>query len=138
MIKTATRELLFNVESGLLRDMFSIVERAMREGYELGLMQGQENIEVYTAKAFDHGYEKGAEVSGNDERWDDGYLAGVDDARSRPGIADSLVQDILNDRADEFFEALGDAYFDDGGPYNEDNVQDSGDEHAQRTYWYAD
>jgi hypothetical protein len=54
-----------------------------------------------------------------DESFDDGYLEGVDDARRRPAFADSHVQDILNDRADEAFEALGDADFDDGGPYNE-------------------
>jgi hypothetical protein len=41
-----------------------------------------------------------------DESFDDGYLEGVDDARRRPAFADSHVQDILNDRADEHFESL--------------------------------
>jgi hypothetical protein len=40
------------------------------------------------------------------EAYDDGYLHGVQDARANPALADENVQDIINDRADEHFEAL--------------------------------
>jgi hypothetical protein len=102
-------ELMFGKDASMiLAKLADVIDQAMKDGYEQGLMDGLENVEASMDDAFDNGFEKGADVSGNTDKWDDGYLAGVDDARSRPGVADSLVQDILNDRADEAFEAIED------------------------------
>lgn len=119
---------------------YLLVVSAMNEGYEQGKadaqalakIEAEANIEERLDAAFDNGFMAGkdqAEVSDEDAKgdaWDDGYVAGVDDARRRPNVADGIVQDIINDAAANTLN--GEVEVDDGGPYNESNVTDSGDE----------
>jgi hypothetical protein len=91
-----------------------------------------ENLEAACDASFDAGWQFGelkarcrAEVDVNDAEasgaYDDGYLDGVDHARRRPDLADEMVQDIINDAADE---SLRRARLE----YDAALVQDSGDE----------
>jgi hypothetical protein len=111
--------LLFGDEhSALVAKLYTAFDTAMKNGFELGLQQGQENLEAACDAAFDSGYEYG-EAEGllrgaadpNDEvstAYDDGYLHGVGDARACPALADEVVQDILQIRAEDHFEAIED------------------------------
>jgi hypothetical protein len=40
--------------------------------------------------------------------YDEGYVNGVSDARARPALADENIQDIINEQAGEYFDALED------------------------------
>lgn len=116
MIKDATRDFLFDVSTGTLRNTFAIVEAAMRHGYEMGKQDGLEELEAACDAAFDSGFEHGkaegaleSEVRIEDamsDSFDDGYLEGVSDARRLPGFADEVVQDILAVRAEDHYETL--------------------------------
>lgn len=116
MIKDATRDFLFDVSTGTLRNTFAIVEAAIRHGYELGKQDGLENLEAACDASFDSGFERGktegaleSEVGIEDamsDSFDDGYLKGVSDARRLPDFADEMVQDILAVRAEDHYEAL--------------------------------
>ena len=130
IIKDIARDFLFDVSTGTLRNAFAIVEEAIRHGYEMGKQDGLENLEATCDASFDRGFEYGktegaleSEVGIEDamsDSFDDGYLDGVSDARRFPDFASETVQDIINDRAAEHFEALGE--------YDETLVRDSGDE----------
>lgn len=133
-------ELMFGDQAAMiLAKLADVIDKAMVDGYEQGLMQGQVNLEAACDASFDAGWENG-EAEGllqgeavSDEiasdAYDDGYLDGVDHARRRPDLADECVQDIINVRAEDHFNALLDAY-------DATLVQDSGDETTinYRTY----
>jgi hypothetical protein len=87
-----------------------------------------------TKVSFDNGWQYG-EAEGRAEEladmaWklndanDDGYIAGVRDARANPTLADANVADIV---ADLDQEAIN-------GEYDADNVQDSGDAQVWCTF----
>jgi hypothetical protein len=106
----------------ILAKLADTIDQAQQAAYELGLQKGQENLEAACDASFDSGWQFGeAEGTGAgladvdaqaSEAYDEGYLDGVDHARRRPDLADEMVQDIINDRADEFFEALDEYYWD--------------------------
>jgi flagellar biosynthesis/type III secretory pathway protein FliH len=121
-------ELMFGEQASMiLAKLADVIDKAMADGYEQGLVDGLENAEVATSASFDNGFEAGQQNADTAEAYDDGYLAGVQDARANPALADETVQDIINVRAEDYYEALDNATFDDGGPYNESLVQDGGD-----------
>lgn len=88
-----------------LAKMYQLVDQATKDGYALGLEDGQADKDGATEAAFDTGY-------------DEGYCHGVTDARTRPSAADETIQDIIADAA-QF--ALN-------GEYDASLVTDSGDE----------
>lgn len=100
------------------------MQAAYNEGRLDGVQSENDRAEGLIDEAFDEGFEQGSKftqlelqasfevaeadaVQSIDESFDDGYLEGVADARRIPVFADDRVQAILNDRADEAFEALG-------------------------------
>jgi hypothetical protein len=96
------------------------MQAAYNQGHLAGVMDENDRAEGLIDDAFDEGFEQGTKfaqleaavdeddtLQAIDESFDDGYLEGVDDARRIPAFADDRVQAILNDRADEAFEALG-------------------------------
>jgi hypothetical protein len=114
-----TLTLLFgNQHRELVTKLYTAFDQTMKQGYELGLMQGQVNLEAACDASFDNGFEYGktegaleAEVgieAALTEAYDDGYLDGVQDARANPALADEVVQDIINVRAEDHFEAIED------------------------------
>lgn len=107
--------------SQLAGKVYTTVEQAMREGYQLGKLEAEERVEERIDAAFDNGFVQGkdhAEQDQSEQAWDDGYVAGVDDARRRPSVADCNVQYIINYAAANAFN----------GEYDASNVSDSGDE----------
>ncbi|MGY3589330.1 hypothetical protein [Bradyrhizobium sp. USDA 4350] len=107
-------------------------EQGRKAGYELA----NEDVEDRLDNAFDEGFEQGSAFQkledaialaalqddaeqAIEETFDDGYLEGVSDARRLPKFADDTVQRIINDRADEAFEALEDLTADDEGLIDE-------------------
>jgi hypothetical protein len=119
------------VTGGILK-LYQLIDRAMKEGYDLGKLDAEQNVEQRIDAAFDNGFEQGQASQGSSEwgvGYDQGYLDGVGDARGRPAQADTNVIEIINLLS---AEAINGEFFDDGGPYNESfditNVTDSGDE----------
>lgn len=110
----------------------SAMQNAYNQGHLAGTMEAAEENEERVDEAFDEGFEQGsmfAELEAQadteqalDEVFDDGYLEGVDDARRVPALADDRVQAIINDRADEAFEALEDMFAEDDS--DDEQVQD--------------
>jgi hypothetical protein len=109
--------LMFGPElTGVVGKLYFALDASMKQGYELGLLKGQENLEAACDASFDTGYthgEKDGLLQGEgvssaaiSEAYDDGYLEGVRDARAAPWFADGVVQDIINVRAEEHYEAL--------------------------------
>lgn len=143
-----------------ISELYQIIDKAMFAGYELGRLSGEQNLDDACNVAFDHGFMSGHAQNSDAERaegYDEGYLDGVGDARAHPALADATVSDIINDMAQyaingqfeqEYpadFEVATDGaakhnahnegesfsyFFDDGGPYNEEMVRDSGDEQS--------
>jgi hypothetical protein len=116
--------LMFGPElTGVVGKLYFALDASMKQGYELGLLKGQENLEAACDASFDSGFEYGktegaleAEVGIEDaltSAYDDGYLDGVQDARANPALADEVVQDILQIRAEDHFEAIDSITFDD-------------------------
>jgi hypothetical protein len=112
-----TLTLLFgNQHRELVTKLYTAFDQTMKAGYELGMQKGQENLEAACDASFDNGWEHGeqegrgvADVDATAQistAYDDGYLHGVGDARSQPHLADEIVQDIINVRAEDFYEAL--------------------------------
>jgi hypothetical protein len=99
----------------ILAKLADTIDQAQQAAYELGVLKGQENLEAACDASFDNGWEAAglveAETKGT-QAWEDGYLDGVQDARANPTLADVMVQDIINDRADEFYEAIDEYYAD--------------------------
>jgi hypothetical protein len=115
--------LLFGDQAAMiLAKLADTIDRAQQDAYAVGLAEGQENLEAACDASFDAGWQfgeeegRGAGIADVDaqaaEAYDDGYLDGVDRARRRPDLADEMVQDIINVRAEDHFEALEDADFD--------------------------
>jgi hypothetical protein len=116
--------LLFGDQAALiLAKLADTIDRAQQDAFAAGLAEGQENLHVAADAAFDAGYAEGyawgsaegvmqaideGDAVDSEALYDDGYLDGVRDARANPALADETVQDIINDRADEHFEALAD------------------------------
>jgi hypothetical protein len=109
--------LMFGPElTGVVGKLYFALDASMKAGYELGVQAGQENLEAACDASFDSGFVYGktegaleAEVgieAALTEAYDDGYLDGVQDARANPALADEVVQDILQIRAEDHFEAL--------------------------------
>lgn len=116
-------ELMFGEQASLiLAKLADVIDKAMVDGYAAGLADGQENLEAACDASFDAGWEAAgiADEAQSAEAYDDGYLSGVQDARANPALADEVVQDIINSRAEEFFDAMY--------AYDGSLVQDSGDE----------
>jgi hypothetical protein len=99
----------------ILAKLADTIDQAQQAAYELGLQKGQENLEAACDASFDNGWDAAglaeAETMGT-QAWEDGYLDGVQDARANPTLTDVMVQDIINDRADEFYEAIDEYYAD--------------------------
>lgn len=106
--------------------MYFVIDRAMKDGYELGKMDSDERLEKCVSNAFDNGYNEGFDAgvvsTVNDQ--DNAYIQGVSDARARPKVADDKVCDIINGMVQEAVN----------GEYDPSNVQDSGDEDDGYTY----
>lgn len=104
------------LEASVPAALRKFIQDTFRAGYELGLAEGQENLEAACDASFDSGWQNAEEqckaealVDGLDahaDGYDDGYLHGVQDARANPKLADETVQDIINVRAEEHMEAL--------------------------------
>jgi hypothetical protein len=116
-----TLNLMFGPElTAVVGKLYFALDASMKAGYELGLQTGQENLEAACDASFDTGYEhgekdgllqgEGVSSAAISEAYDDGYLHGVGDARSQPHLADEVVQDIINVRAEAHFEALAEDY----------------------------
>lgn len=108
-------ELLFGPQASMIiAKLADVIDKAMVDGYEQGLTDGQENLEAACDASFDNGYDLGAEFVADcaaaegtySEGYDDGYLDGVRDVRLNPALADETVQDIINVRAEAHFESL--------------------------------
>jgi hypothetical protein len=104
--------------------VYKLIDQAMFDGYTLGRIDAERNVEERLDAAFDNGFEEGfAEGYFTTEesissKWDEGYLEGVGDARARPAIADETVADIISDLTQNAIN----------GEFDIDNVTDSGDE----------
>jgi hypothetical protein len=109
--------LMFGPElTGVVGKLYFALDASMKAGYELGVQAGQENLEAACDASFDTGYEhgekdgllqgEGVSCAAISEAYDDGYLHGVGDARSCPKVADEIVQDILQIRAEAHFDAF--------------------------------
>jgi hypothetical protein len=112
-------ELMFGPQASIiLAKLADVIDKAMVDGYEQGLLDGQEKFEAACDAAFDAGWQNAEEQSNTEaavdimaahsEGYDDGYLHGVQDARANPTLADAVVQDIINVRAEYHFEAIED------------------------------
>jgi flagellar biosynthesis/type III secretory pathway protein FliH len=119
-------ELMFGEQASMiLAKLADVIDKAMVDGYEQGLLDSQENLEAATAASFDNGYALGSaegimqaqDEADGAESYDDGYLQGVADARANPSLADESVQDIINVRAEDHFEAIEDVLDLDMGSY---------------------
>lgn len=103
---------------------YQAIDQAMFAGYQLGQEDATESVDERLDDAFDAGYaaaEQDYELDASDAEaddaqgnlfdyaYDEGYVSGVADARARPTIADRNVQDIINDGAEEHYEALAEA-----------------------------
>jgi hypothetical protein len=121
----------------LIVQAYQAIDQAMVFGYERGLaaaaLASKEEKDAAMSGSYDAGYDTGLRdgheemeqrgFDANDqEAYEDGYVAGVSDARARPQVADEEMERLC--AAEGFYET-----FDEGGPYNETNVSDSGDEH---------
>jgi hypothetical protein len=106
--------LLFGDQAAMiLAKLADTIDQAQQAAYELGVLKGQENLEAACDASFDNGWEASgiaAAEAHSTQAWEDGYLDGVQDARANPTLADVMVQDIINDRADEFYEAQADLF----------------------------
>lgn len=112
------------VTGGILR-LYQIIDQSMRDGYDLGKLDAEKNVEERIDRAFDNGFSNGYEngqAHGDPERegrsYDEGYLDGVGDARARPALADTNVTEIINLLSSEAIN----------GEFDIANVTDSGDE----------
>jgi hypothetical protein len=126
--------LMFGPElTAVVGKLYFALDASMKAGYELGLQKGQENLEAACDASFDTGHTEGygqgrgeAEVDITEigsEAYDNGYLQGVSDARVNPALADEVVQDIINVRAEEFYDE-----------YDWDPSEYTGDDHLYANY----
>ncbi|MFI4971123.1 MAG: hypothetical protein ACHP7H_00470 [Hyphomicrobiales bacterium] len=98
--------------------LYVAIESAMKDGYELGVIDGQKNVAQATADAFDEGWDYGYDAGETDglEETDNSYIQGVADARARPETADAnvagiisyMTQDALNGEYDAVEQDIGD------------------------------
>jgi hypothetical protein len=95
-------------QTRVIEGVYQLIDRAMKDGYDLGRSDAEQDQDNKLDAAFDNGF-------------DEGYLAGVGDARVRPEMADQTVREILFDQ-DQF--AIN-------GQFDLDLVRDSGDEDEQ-------
>lgn len=87
--------------------LYQMLDKAMRDGYDLGKHEAEQDLEAKVDEAWDNGYDKGvSEAAG--AKWDEGYLDGVRDARNAPQMADAMVRDIIS--RDEPNYDLSDTY----------------------------
>jgi hypothetical protein len=80
------------------------------------------------AQSYGYGYDDGYDAASatNQDSFDDGYCEGVDDARRDPEAADEYIDFLVNGDEYDSFDPSEYTDIDDGGPYNEANVSDSG------------
>lgn len=130
-LQTAAEALVGPQVTNGIMQLYQFIDRAMKDGYELGMLDAEKNIEDRISAAFDNGFEHGyADAQDNSEEvvcarsWDEGYLEGVGDARARPVIADSTVVDIINTMTAEALN--GECVIE--GAYTGRFVRGSGDE----------
>lgn len=127
----------------VIEQLYDIIDRAMNDGYDIGKYEAEQNVEERLDNAFDCGYKVGygdlLESRDHDEKdaydagvcdgylagsepegraYDEGYLDGVADVRTRPSVADSNVVDIINLMSAEAIN----------GEFDINLVRDSGDE----------
>jgi hypothetical protein len=98
---------------GIAAKLYSVIDQSQVAGYNAGHLDG-----------YQQGHEQGymqaqadglvSEMDAVAQAEDEGYVAGVHDARVRPDVADLVVADIVNDNvtSDEF---AGDFYEGDSG-----------------------
>jgi hypothetical protein len=98
----------------VISQLYGIIDQAMKDGYDLGIIDGEANRDRATAGAFDNGWQRGhsegvAEgvalereyVACNEQQvavvdgYDEGYLDGVTYARAHPALADETVASII-------------------------------------------
>jgi hypothetical protein len=136
-LATAANFVVGPAAADMIGKVYKLIDDAMFQGYQLGIDVGTAQAAAAVDKAFDEGWDYG-EAEGKAEALaemdaataragDEGYVQGVGDARARPAFADSVVQEIIGDLAQDALNAV----------YDEDLVQDSGDEteiFAERGY----
>lgn len=102
--KTIDEAMVFGFQAGRMDEATKVLAEREKENEELA-----RTLDIVTKS---HEEE-------TQQAFDDGYIGGVTDARVDPEEADAYIEFLMQD----------DSYdLDDGGPYNEDNVSDSGDE----------
>lgn len=137
-MRTSIRQFVPENVLPAIEHLYTLLDQSMKQGYELGKLDGEENTEKAVDEAFDEGFNHGYDVGaidgrveghgeGQDSGWDDGYLDGVDHARRRPDLADELVGEIISDQAQH---ALNGEYDFDPSEYTVEFFYegDSGDE----------
>lgn len=92
-------------QTRVIEGVYQLIDRAMKDGYDLGRADDEQGREFKLDASFDNGF-------------DEGYLAGVGDARARPEMADQTVEEILAEKAQYAIN----------GQFDLDLVRDSGDE----------
>lgn len=120
LIDTATL-LVGEQAAATILAVYQLVDQSQREAYELGVLDASEGFDKATAFAFDQGYDHGydqaeaefeAEV---EEARDNGYIAGVRDARARPAEADANVAEIMAYQAEQYYDGFDEAIARDSG-----------------------
>jgi hypothetical protein len=106
--------------TAIVGKLYYTIDRAMKDGYELGVLDGVKAVEETADKAFDEGFDQGYDQGEADGLYeaDESYIQGVADARARPQLADDNVAQIISLLAKNAIN----------GEYDADLVQDSGDE----------
>ena len=90
----------------VITSLYQMLDQAIKDGYELGRIDAEQNVEERLDAAFDNGFEQGSEFladaeANEQQAYDEGYLEGVSDARARPDVADDTVAAIISDLTQE-------------------------------------
>jgi len=93
----------------MITNLYQVIDQAMYQGHQMA----QQDIQVKLDEAFRDGVEDGRTIGYADalfecNDWNDGYLAGVRDARAQPAIADETVEAIMAEQAQDAAEDLYD------------------------------
>jgi hypothetical protein len=110
-------------DHALVAKLYFMAEKALKDGYDLGKAEAEQNVEERLDEAFDNGWDFGMHDASHDidtrlaEADDNGYIQGVADARARPATADTNVAGIVAYQAEQAYDAA--------------MAQDSGDEQPE-------
>jgi hypothetical protein len=119
MIDAATAIVGAEATNAIIR-LYQLLDKAMYDGFELGQLEAQKDVEAQVDEAWDHGYDTGEadSLAEGQEKAEDAYVDGVADARARPELADAVIEQIIAERAKYAINSGYDASL----------VTDSGDE----------